>query len=103
MADDSPDEQRKRTFAEAMKRYRDREVPTIFADGVLGTAHSNGVERITLLQEVFNPDPDATESSFQPVAVLCVPSSQLLNFAHGIIEAHQALAAQREAANATKQ
>ncbi len=42
-------------------------VPTIYCDGVVGSAHFNGLHRIILGEAVFNPTPGASVPMHRPV------------------------------------
>ncbi|MFC0302741.1 hypothetical protein ACFSTI_24955 [Rhizorhabdus histidinilytica] len=79
-------------YADTMARYRHRDVPTIYADGILGHASANGVHRLTFVQQIFDHTPGATQTAIVPVLVLAYPTEQLVGLARSVIEFHENLA-----------
>jgi hypothetical protein len=71
------------------KYYKAYPVPLVFADAFIGVASAHGVERLTLVQNVFNPDSQDGKPMIVPVCHLAIPTEQLVGFCREIIELHE--------------
>ena len=71
MTDDASDD------PQAEARIFWQSVPTVFADGSLGTANAGGLHRIVLGEMVFDPSPGATAPAFRPTCNLVMQEHAL--------------------------